>query len=70
MRFRENDPMIDLPHPPLNDETFVGTAVYCLALGIGGMIAGWFGKKLWVMFWSGSLVIASLTYLGYLAFFL
>jgi hypothetical protein len=50
----------------LHDETFIGTAIYCLALGIGGIVAGWYGKKHWVTFWSGTLVAASITYLGYL----
>jgi hypothetical protein len=67
MRYREGDPLIDLPPTSLHDETFIGTALYCLALGIGGIIAGWYGKKLWVTFWSGTLVVASMTYLGYLA---
>ena len=67
MRFREGDPLANLPHPSLNDEAFIGTALYCLALGIGGLIAGWYAKKLWVGFWSGTLVIASLAYLAYLA---
>lgn len=67
MRYREGDPLIDLPAPSLHDEKFIGTALYCLALGIGGIIAGWYGRKLWVMFWSATLVIASVVYLGYLA---
>lgn len=66
MRFRDGDPLVNLPHPPLNDETFVGTAVYCLALGIAGVVVGWYAKKLWLGFWSATLVVASLTYLGYL----
>jgi hypothetical protein len=70
VRFREGDPIVNLPHPPLNDETFVGTAVYCLALGIGGLIAGWYAKKFWLGFWSGTLVIASMAYLSYVLLFL
>ena len=73
MRYREGDPRLEpggeLPHHPFSEETFVGTVIYCLLLGIGGFVAGWYAKKLWVMLWSASLVIVSIVYLAYVFIF-
>lgn len=50
------------------DRLTLGTAVLGLMIGIGFVVAGRRGRQHWLTVWGGSLVIASVTYLGAVAF--
>ncbi|MDH5445425.1 MAG: hypothetical protein OEY52_07695 [Gammaproteobacteria bacterium] len=46
------------------DGLAIFTAIFSLFTGIGFIIAGIRGKQIWLAFWGGVMVLASLGYLG------
>ena len=48
-----------------SEPLLIFTAVLALAAGVILVWLGWRGRQRWVVFWYGSLVVASLIYLGW-----
>ena len=67
MRYRI-DPVTGQPISQVNEDMLVATAVFGFLVGIGFVIAGVRGRQAWLALWGGSLVLASTTYMGAVAF--
>ena len=59
----QNIDHLDLPPVSLHTETFIGTAIFALLLGIGFVFAGIKGRQWWIVFWGSTLILASIAYL-------
>ncbi len=63
MRYRIGTNPNDLT-PVSVDHLTLGTAAFGLLIGIGFVIAGRRARQHWLAIWGGTLVVASVTYLG------
>ncbi|HEB57857.1 MAG TPA: hypothetical protein ENJ01_01405 [Gammaproteobacteria bacterium] len=67
MRYRVGEEV--LAKTGVYEGMLVATVIIGLLMGIGFVIGGWRGRQYWLAIWGGGLVIASLVYLTWAAFF-
>ena len=69
MRYRDgHDPALSAWGT--TDEVLLFTVVLSLFIGVALVWLGRKGRQMWLVFWSGGLVIASIAYLGWAAFWI
>ena len=66
MRYREGATPNELG-PPVSDDMLIVEAALALLVGVGLTVAGIRGRQIWLAFWGGTLVLASIIYLGAIA---
>ena len=69
MRYRIGQDPADLHGQAVGEDGLaIFTAVFSLLTGIGFVIAGIRGRQRWLLSWGVGLVLASLSYLGWVLF--
>lgn len=55
--------------PIIGSGVLMLTAVISLVIGIIFVVAGYYGKQRWIVFWGGGQVIVSFIYIAYMIFY-
>lgn len=69
MRYRIGQDPAEIPTQSQGEDGLsIFTAVFSMLTGIGFIVAGIRGKQIWLAFWGGVMVLASVGYLGFVIF--
>lgn len=63
MRYRV-DAATGAAEAPIDQTIFVSVGVFGIVLGVGFVVAGLRGRQHWLATWGGTLVLASVAYVG------